>query len=250
MIKDRIANVDFTPIVAEVVKWRTNSDIASIGGAVFESKLAEALCDDDYVVFTQKEVSSLVDEGVSFDFPVSWDTIKNESHVLGSPFYAVDLFEFERDGLVMTDAVSLKTSVTDSNSNVFVVNDNEGVVVPNYINGDDTYLGKVLTAIIRPTEGTFSVFYFDGYFSEVVDSLEMNTDKKDNLVFRSTEKATNLVKATNRHSDKKANAKTTSFDRGVTVKPAYLASFAQLVTSGQFDSVEIKTMIVSDLLSR
>lgn len=253
MIKDRIAKVDFTPIVAEVVKWRMNSDIASIGGAAFEAALAEALSNESYVVYTQKEVATLVEKNAPFKFPVPWETIQEQSHLIGSPFYAVDLFEFERVGgtLVMTDLLSLKTSVTDSNALVYVVNDNEGVVCPNYLDGKDTYLGKVLTAIIRPSLGVFSVFYFDGNFSEVIAGLSPNKDSKDNLVFRKEGgKRTALVRVCNRQSTKKGNAKTTSFDRGVTVKPSQLDSFAECVVSGQFDSVHIKDIIVSNLLSR
>lgn len=252
MIKERISSVNFTPIVAEVVKWRSNSDIASIGGAVFESELAAALTDETYVVYTQKEVSTLVDEGVSFEFPKPWVTIQAEAHWIGSPFYAADLFEFKReaDTLVMTDLVSLKTSVTDSKANVFVVNDNEGIVYPNHIDGKETYLGKVLTAIIRPAQGVFTVFYFDGNLSDIVYGLSSSLDAKDNLVFRSDGQRAALVRVTNRHSTKKGKAKTTSFDRGVTVKPSHLSSFAECVAHGSFDALEIKRIIVSDLLSR
>lgn len=250
MFKDKVANVDFTPIVKKIVTWRSNSDIASIGGAVFEAELAKAMCDETHRVYTQKEVDNLISNGYTFDLPEPWDTIKAESHQIESKWYAVDLFMFTRDD-VFVDAVSLKTSVTDSKTNVFIVNDNEGVVFPNLQAGVDTYLGKVLIAIVRPTQGTFTVFYFDGWVSEIVDGLSPEINKTQNLVYKGVSESgrpVGLVNVTNRN--KSTNNSTTSFDRGVTVKPGYLPEFATLVTAGVFDSTHINNLIVDDLLSR
>jgi hypothetical protein len=249
-IKSKVKDIDFTPIVKKITAWRSNSDIASIGGAVFEAELAKALSDDEVVTYTQKELSTLIDEGYVFDLPVDWDTIKSEAHTIGSPWYACDLFMFTREGVFM-DAVSLKTSVTDSNSNVFIVNDNEGTTFRDIEAGHDTYLGKVLIAIVRPTQGTFTVFYFDGYMSEIYDGLTPVINGKGNLVYRGKSKTgrdVGLVTVTNRN--KEVTGKTTSFDRGVTVKPGYLIEFADLVTAGTFDATVIKNLIVVDLINR
>ncbi len=250
LIKDKVKDIDFTPIVKKITKWRSGSDIASIGGAVFEQELALALCDHEVVTYTQKELSSLIDRGYKFDLPVPWDTIKAESHKIESPWYAVDLFMFTRDD-VFLDAVSLKTSVTDSNSNVFIVNDNEGTTFRDIEAGHDTYLGKVLIAIVRPTQGTFTVFYFDGYMSEIYDGLTPVINNKGNLIYRGLSKTgrdVGLVTVTNRN--KEVTGKTTSFDRGVTVKPGYLIEFADLVTAGTFDATEIDNLLIADLINR
>ena len=251
MFKTKVGEVDFAPIVKKIVAWRLTSDIASIGGAVFEAELAKALSDDEVVTYTQREVDTLIREGYIFDLPVEWDTIKSESHNIESPWYACDLFMFTRDH-VFVDAVSLKTSVTDSKSDVYIVNDNEGVVFPNIEAGVDTYLGKVLIAIIRPKSGTFTVFYFDGYMSEIYDGLTPTINSNQNMVFKGKSPVSNqevgLVTVTNRN--KEVKGKTTSFDRGVTVKPAYLHTFCDLVTAGSFNAVAIRDMIVVDLINR
>ena len=259
VIVSQVETIDWVTAITAVLKKRLTSDIASIGGAEFESYLSYNLSNKKYKVLTQKMIETLqrTDRAQLYFGDYTFPELMEESHHIGSDFYAVDLFAFTKEGdqYYYEDHISLKTSVSATDSSMFLVNDAEGVIVPSVLNGDDLYLGKVLMISVRfPPEGvgTYDAYYFDGYLSSVITGLTLKTASSNADMIWSGSYGTNgrevtAVKAVNR--TKVSSNKQTSFARGLTVKTAHLSSFCDHIASGEFDVSIIEGIISDELMS-
>ena len=259
VIVSQIETINWVSAITAVMKKRLTSDIASIGGAEFESFLSYNLSNKDTKVFTQRMIETMIRTGrAQFNFgDYNFSEVMEESHDLGSDFYAVDLFAFSKEGgqFYYEDHISLKTSVSATDGLMFLVNDAAGVVVPSVLNGEDVYLGKVLMISVRfPPQGvgTYDAFYFDGNMSQVTEGLTLkdnssNTDLLWTGSYGNKGREVTAVKAINR--TKVTNNKETSFTRGVQVKTSHLPTFCDHIATGEFDVSVIEGLICDELLS-
>ncbi len=137
VIVSQVETIDWVSAITAVLKKRLTSDIASIGGAEFESYLSYNLSNKKYKVLTQKMIETLqrTDRAQLYFGDYTFPELMEESHHIGSDFYAVDLFAFTKDGdqYYYEDHISLKTSVSATDSSMFLVNDAEGVIVPSVL---------------------------------------------------------------------------------------------------------------------
>ena len=100
VIVSQIETINWVSAITAVMKKRLTSDIASIGGAEFESFLSYNLSNKDTKVFTQRMIETMIRTGrAQFNFgDYNFSEVMEESHDLGSEFYAVDLFAFSKEG--------------------------------------------------------------------------------------------------------------------------------------------------------
>ena len=267
----QLNKVNFVEIIESVIDKRLTSDIASIGGAEFEAQLTKKLTNKTYKVFTQKMIETLiVTRGVEFVFPnKTFGEVMNSSHKMGDIFYGVDLFCFTVKGGVYTyvDHVSLKTSVSQTENRVYIVNDGDGDLVPSIIKGEDTHLGQVVIVNVDLPDsgvGTYQVYYFDGTVNDMVSGLtpqpfyDGQGRVKPELTFmgpfggvkkNGKNRQVQAVKVVNRQN-KKEGTKDTSFTRGLTVHPNFLPEFTTLIVSGTFSVSSILNSVCDELLSR
>ena len=258
----KIVNLITSDIVTEclgdIIKTKFQVDSNNFGGVKFEADLAQALRKSGHYVYTQREVETLIDNGVKFEFGVTFSEFKKNQKDINSDVYASDLFLFELvDGvLVFVDSVSMKTSINDNDgSKMFIANDAEGVVYDRLLSDEAEFsLGQVLMVSLNTETGKFSVDYFDG---EVIDLVSLFKDSKvtnEKVSFNLKEsvfggKSREVLTIINRNAV--TGKKATSFSRGVQVRRDFISNLVDAgvmksVANG-YVSVEM-TSLVEDLL--
>ena len=247
-IVDLITSEIVTDCLSDIIKTKFQVDSNNFGGVKFEADLAQSLRNSGHYVYTQREVETLIDNGVTFEFGVTFSDFKRNQKDINSTVYASDLFLFEKinDVLNFVDSVSMKTSINDNDgSKIFIANDAEGVVYDRLISDEAEFsLGQVLMVSLNTQTGKFSVDYFDG---EVIDLVGLFKDSKvtnEKVSFNLSEsvfggKSREVLTVINRNAV--TGKKSTSFSRGVQVRRDFIPN---LVGAGVMESVVIGSISV------
>jgi prepilin-type processing-associated H-X9-DG protein len=209
---------------------------------MFERDLAAALRKNHYHVYTQRQIETLLDNDVQFDFGGrDYKQFKKDQKNIYSDVYASDLFLFwmENNVLVLIDSLSLKTSINDNDgSKVFIANDAEGVVYDNLIkDNSDLKLGQVMIVSMNTHTGDFNVAYFDGSVTDLVGLFHNTKTSKEKISFNLNEsifggRSREVLTVINRNAV--TGKKQTSFNRGVQVRRDFIP---QLISVDVFKSV-------------
>lgn len=221
--------------LTDIVRAKMEVDSNNFGGVMFERDLAAALRKSGHIVYTQRQIETLMDSGESFDFGVAYDQFKRNQKDINSDVYASDLFLFDRvnDIFVLVDSLSLKTSINDNDgSSVFIANDAEGVIYDRFVDDiTDFNVGKVLIVSLNTDSLQFSVDYFDGQVADVAGLFRQNDVTEERVVFNLKDsviggKSRQVIKIVNRNAV--TGKKQTSFNRGFTVRRDFIPVLTSL----------------------
>ena len=172
--------------LTDIVRAKMEVDSNNFGGVMFERDLAAALRKSGHIVYTQRQIETLMESGQSFDFGVTYSEFKRNQKDIDSEVYASDLFLFDRvdDTFVLVDSLSLKTSINDNDgSSMFIANDAEGVIYDRFKDDDINYsVGKVMMVSLNTDNLQFSVDYFDGQIVDVVGLFRQNDVTEERVV--------------------------------------------------------------------
>ena len=238
---DLISSDIVTECLNEIIRVKFEVDSNNFGGVMFEKNLAEALRKNGSYVYTQAQVETLIDGGVSFDFGCEFSEFKKSQKDITSDVYASDLFLFEKveNTLVLIDSLSLKTSINDNDgSQLFIANDADGVVYENIVNGNTSFtVGSVMMVSLNTENLKYSVDYFNGEVEDVVGLFTESSVSEEKITYNLKDsqfgsRSRQVVKVINRNAV--TGKKATSFNRGFTVRRDFVPC---LVEAGVFQNV-------------
>ena len=249
-----------TGCLSDIVRTKFEVDSNNFGGVMLERDLAKALRDNGHYVYTQRQIETLMDNGVTFDFGgYSYTEFKKNQKNINSDVYASDLFLFVKvdDTLVLEDSLSLKTSINDNDgSKVFLANDAEGVVYDRVTSDNTEFsVGQVMIVSLNTENLQFSVDYFDGQICDIVGLFKSNKVTTSKATYNLSEsvmggRSREVVTIINRNAV--TGKKQTSFNRGVQIRRDFIPTLSEVgvFTTVCNGSVDVNfDGLVSDLLS-
>jgi len=231
-----------TDCLQSIITVKREVDSNNFGGVMLERDLAKSLRECGHYVYTQRQIETLLDSNVAFDFNgVEYTQFKRDQKDINSSVYASDLFLFDKQGEVfhLVDSISLKTSINDNDgSKVFIANDAEGVTYDRIVAGElDTKVGQVMIVSLNTDTLNFSVDYFDGELNDLVSVFYKNKVTDENVTYNlkdSIFKGRSQVALTVINRNAVTGKKQTSFNRGVQVRRDFIP---HLVEANVFKNV-------------
>ena len=249
-----------TDCLQSIITVKREVDSNNFGGVMLERDLAKSLRECGHYVYTQRQIETLLDSNVVFDFNgVEYTQFKRDQKDINSSVYASDLFLFDKQGEVfhLVDSISLKTSINDNDgSKVFIANDAEGVTYDRIVAGElDTKVGQVMIVSLNTDTLNFSVDYFDGELNDLVSVFYKNKVTDENVTYNlkdSIFKGRSQVALTVINRNAVTGKKQTSFNRGVQVRPDFIphlveANVCKNVANGRI--VECVDELIASLLA-
>jgi len=231
-----------TDCLQSIITVKREVDSNNFGGVMLERDLAKSLRDCGHYVYTQRQIETLLDSGVAFNFNgVEYTQFKRSQKDINSPVYASDLFLFSKQDEVfhLVDSISLKTSINDNDgSKVFIANDAEGVTYDRIVAGNlDTEVGQVMIVSLNTETLNFSVDYFDGELNDLVSVFHKKEISNESVTYNlknSIFKGRSQVALTFVNRNAVTTKKQTSFNRGVQVRRDFIP---RLVEANVFKNV-------------
>lgn len=232
-----------TECLKDIVVAKQEVDSNNFGGVMLERDLAKALRNHGHHVYTQRQIETLMNNGVTFDFGNrSYKDFKRDQKNITSDVYASDLFLFSKNGvnLVLEDSVSLKTSINDNDgSKVFLANDAEGVAYDSVVSDETEFsVGQVMIVSLNTKNLQFSVDYFDGQICDIVGLFKSNKVTTDKVSYNLKDsvmggKSREVITIVNRNSGN-TKKKQTSFNRGIQLRRDFIPTLSEV---GVFSNV-------------